>query len=150
MARRNPTINPLMNRPHRIRLHGPWNYEVVDVCSASSDVVPGQQGRFQLPDRWADALGDDFNGTVRLTRRFNCPTGLGAHNSVWLVVAGVANHADVCLNDHSLGHITADAEPTEFEITEHLSDRNLLTLEVTRNATTVPLIAGIRLEIREP
>jgi beta-galactosidase/beta-glucuronidase len=148
-----------MNTPHRIRLHGPWDYEVVHVSPASSDVAPGQRGRFRLPDHWADALGGDFEGTVRLTRRFNCPTGLGERLSVWLVVEGVDNHADAWLNEHSLGHILGHAEPTEleitaieiaaFDITERLRDQNLLTLEVTRSTPTGPLVAGVRLEIRE-
>jgi beta-galactosidase/beta-glucuronidase len=139
-----------MNAPHRIRLHGPWDYEVVDVFSASSDVAPGQQGRFQLPDRWADALGEDFHGTVRLTRRFNCPSGLGEHNSVWLVVEGVDNLAGFWLNGHPVGHFPDGVKLIACDVTERLSDHNLLTLEVTRTTPTGPLVASIRLEIREP
>jgi len=148
-----------MSAPHRIRLHGPWVFEVFDVDATTGDVAVVNRGRFQMPDGWADALGEESGGVVRLSRRFNSPTGLGAHNRVWLVVEGIEQLGSVRLNDRALEQIAANDESSEdlnaatriiaFDVSERLSDHNLLTLELDRTTPTGSPVAGVRLEIRE-
>ncbi|MCA9102885.1 MAG: hypothetical protein KDA63_17115, partial [Planctomycetales bacterium] len=97
-----------MSTVHTIRLHGPWSYEVVHVEATEGQDAP-LRGRFSLDDGLGDVLGASFRGsapggsalsaTVRLARRFNCPTGLGAHNRVWLVIESTGDVAAVALNE---------------------------------------------------
>ena len=99
--------------PHSIRLRGPWQYEVLALAVADasggliladSEVPP--PGVIELPGDWSAALGADFRGLARLTRRFGLPTGLSQSSRVWLAIEGVAGTAAVALNSQTLGNTT--------------------------------------------
>jgi hypothetical protein len=127
-----------MNAPHRIRLHGPWEYEITG----------GERGRFRFADGWSRVVDKGFVGTVRLSRRFNRPTGLGDHNRVWLVVEAVPSGAKMSLNDDTLGTGGSDARAAEFDITRRLDDRNLLTIDFAVVDSPDPSLTDVHLEIR--
>ncbi len=85
-----------MPYPHAMRLHGPWEYRPLsrwvradeDAWREIADELP-RPGRARVPGDWAAALGPDYRGRVRYTRRFGCPTGLASRERVWLVIEGV-------------------------------------------------------------
>ncbi|MEX0586887.1 MAG: hypothetical protein WD176_09590, partial [Pirellulales bacterium] len=112
--------------PHRIRLNGPWTYEVLP---------PGNGGgEMRLPGDWRAALGRNFTGSVRFGRRFNCPTGLEPHERVWLVVPGGDAAGQVLLNEQPLGQVLRHSVAAEFDMTAHLLPHNQLTLDVEVSA----------------
>jgi hypothetical protein len=122
---------------HIIRLRGPWEYKPLahvsigegDIRRESVESLP-PGGRIQLPADWGATLGATFRGRVRYERRFGLPTNLDRHERVWLVVEGVDYFGAVSLNVTPLGSIIGYNCPTEFEVTEILSPRNVLTLDV--------------------
>ena len=91
---------------------------------------------------------------VRYRRGFNRPTGLAAHERVFLVVDRVGAPARVALNGEVLGEVRGAAS-ARFEITQRLQPHNELTFEVTGSADTAAPPAGqpggpigeVRLEI---
>ena len=95
--------------PHTIRLRGPWTEQP-------------REGGGRL-----------------LMRRFHRPTGLDADSQVWLVIEGVAEEAEVTLNDRPLGICGPIGR---FDITAELLPSNLLSIAVS----TGPL-GPVRLEI---
>lgn len=138
--------------PHRIRLRGPWEYQPLwrHRLSETEDALP-PPGRLQLPADWSQALGAGFSGRVRFLRRFGRPGTLDSHEQVWLVCEGVADRADLWLNDHPLGEIAVPDQRAEFEITAQLQVNNLLRVEVestSEGPSPAGLIGEVRLEIR--
>jgi len=139
--------------PHSIRLRGPWEYQPLarfrPLASGQLRVMHESLpagGTLNLPGDWGDALGRDFEGIVRFTRCFHCPTGLEADSRVWLVVEDVDSHARIELNDHYLGEVASgrssvardqadDAHvqfcPARFDITPILRPQNRLSISVT-------------------
>jgi hypothetical protein len=122
---------------HIIRLRGPWEYKPLahvsigdgDVRRESVESLP-PGGRVQLPADWGATLGADFRGRVRYERRFGLPTNLDRQERVWLVVEGVDYFGAVSLNVTPLGPIIGYNCPTEFDVTDILSPRNVVTLDV--------------------
>ena len=98
-----------MAYPHVIRLRGPWDLQPLARFSSaadaaiieSTDPLPPAQRINPLTD-WGTALGPGFRGRARYSRRFNRPTGLEAHERVWLVVAGVDGHGQCLLDGQPL------------------------------------------------
>ena len=97
---------------HSIRLRGPWDYlplaraELLaggSIRSDDRDLPAG--GTIAMPADWSAALGNDFRGLVRFTRRFAQPTGLSETSRVFLVIDNVDWQAAVTLNGQLLGHI---------------------------------------------
>src|SRR5687768_14199790 len=126
--------------PHVIRLRGPWNYEplarfvplAAGSASVTNDDLP-PSGVIELPGDWASAIGADFQGRVRLPRRFHRPTGLDGGSRVWLVIDDVDWQADVTLNDRPLGTVVCSqsTDPQQatkcrarFDITTLISSQN--------------------------
>src|SRR5579875_3404113 len=66
--------------PHRIRLRGPWERELIDT------------------------------GRVRFRRRFHYPGRIDAYERVWLTFAGIGGQAEARLNNHWLGAFHAPRE----------------------------------------
>ncbi|WP_166829720.1 hypothetical protein [Thalassoroseus pseudoceratinae] len=110
---------------HSIRLRGPWNLHT------EADGATGNR-RVTLPERW-ETLLEDAAGLVVLSRRFNCPTGLGETDQVSLLLPQLPTHnIRVLLND---GEIHPEATPQDgyrFEITQQLEPANRLTIELNR------------------
>jgi hypothetical protein len=134
--------------PHSIRLRGPWEYQplarLLPVASGHLQMVtdnlpPG--GTLDLPADWGEALGRDFQGVVRFSRRFHRPTGLDAASRVWLVVEDVDSQANIELNDCFLGAVIGSGStfgpdempccPARFDITANLQPQNRLSISVT-------------------
>lgn len=145
--------------PHRIRLHGPWEYQVL------SGTLGGRKpsGKQKLPSDWADILGAEFQGTVRYRRRFGKPARLDLDESVWLVVDGVSGIGKLTLNARVLGRLQGPEGVFSTDITDQLHERNELWLDVTFPSCDAPVqshspaererrsggpIGEIRLEIR--
>jgi hypothetical protein len=157
-----------MPYPHPIRLRGPWQ------CHALSQWQPQpggwsevttelpRPGRIKPPADWGDTLGPTFCGRVRYARHFNKPTGLQPQERVFLVVEGVDAHGRAALNGQSLGEIDGYALPASFDVTELLTSRNELVIDVDLPPPVDPaapprpgredkpggLIRDVRLEVR--
>ena len=112
---------------HPIRLHGPWQVRIIQQTAGSVDLPETFSCR--LPGDWTEPLGHEFQGIVRLERRFNRPTGLQPGQPVYLVVQRVDLQGQVTLNDHCLGPVGPD-HPLRQEIANLLIDRNRLSIEV--------------------
>lgn len=143
--------------PHSIRLRGPWEYQPLvrfaplasgHLHQTTEDLPAG--GTAHLPADWGDLLGSDYQGVVRFTRRFHRPTGLDAASRVWLVIDDVDWHADVAVNEQTLGSAVCRlaAEPAamrcprRFDIRAGLLPENLLSLTVSSpqlSGDSVPL-----------
>ncbi len=123
--------------PHRIRLRGPWE------CGAEGT---GDARRLTMPCRWRDLGLDAVVRQARCRRRFGLPRQLDSHERVWLVFENAIAVQGVDLNGHPLPVRTATIG--EFEITELLQGRNLLTLDVRDPGNDAPLWEEVALEVR--
>ena len=122
---------------HTIRLRGPWNYiplcRTVWTAAGTSQEIDGSvpaAGRLKIPANWQETLGEDFFGRVRYQRSFHCPTGLTEQDQVFIVIDQVDALGSVTLNGQHLGDIPAGSDPTRFEITILLQQRNQLEVVV--------------------
>ena len=134
---------------HTIRLRGPWNY--VPLCrtlwtaAGTSQKIEGPvpaAGRLKMPANWQETLGEDFFGRVCYQRAFHCPTGLTDQDQVFIMIDQVDALGFVTLNGQHLGDIPAGADPTRFEITILLQQRNQLEVVVDlpmTDANSAPL-----------
>lgn len=144
---------------HVIRLRGPWDCQPLARVTLlaggglrveRADLPPG--ATLVMPADWSAVLGSDFRGLVRLIRRFATPTGIDGSTRVWLAIDNVDWQARVSLNNRDLGHIQLAGTtpslplalspslpllsspalpcPARFDITELLSSRNELIVEV--------------------
>jgi hypothetical protein len=169
--------------PHLIRLRGPWEYEplvrfvpVADGRWQAADQNLPSPGTITLPADWGSVLGSDYQGTVRFSRRFNRPTGLGTASQVWLVIEDIDWQASIALNGRRLGDVACSFTnelingqslrccPARFDITTELLPQNVLAITVTspalnegiyprprpgREGQPGGLIGLVRLEIEE-
>jgi hypothetical protein len=103
--------------PHRIRLRGPWTYQVMP---------DGPTGRVVMPTSWGS-----FRGTMRLQRRFGYPGQIDEDERVWLTLAGYSRSAQITLNEIVLASGQAGDQPLEFDVTGLLRMRNGLEIELT-------------------
>ena len=108
-------------------------------------------------------IGRDFRGRVRHVRAFGRPTRLEPGEQVWLVVSAVDLAGTAELNGQPLGPLAGFREPTRFEVTDRLAERNELVIEVElpplaeadeqrlrRAGLPGGLIGEVRLEIFPP
>ncbi|MFP6573967.1 MAG: hypothetical protein VB912_02360 [Pirellulaceae bacterium] len=157
---------------HTIRLRGPWDYiplcRTVWTAAGTSQKIDGPvpaAGRLKIPTSWQETLGEDFFGRVRYQRSFHCPTGLTEHDQVFIVIEQLDALGSVTLNDQHLGDIPPGADPTRFEITILLQQRNQLEVVVdlpmtdSNSATLIRsnreqraggLIGEVKIEIQSP
>ena len=126
---------------HRIHLKGPWGDEWIGgsvVCAGSGqgnqDVPLEATGKIHLPATWRSAFGA-VSGTVRLRRRFGCPTNLDETEQVFLVFNGVGGSARFAVNDVDLGAVENPEQPARFEVTQLLQPNNILIVEIQFDAT---------------
>jgi hypothetical protein len=80
--------------PHRIRLAGPWEW-----CNSSSQ-SPGDRQTCQLPFSSSADNGDHPGacGSLLLSRRFHCPTGIDSTTVVKIALEVQAGNAEAKLN----------------------------------------------------
>ncbi len=101
-----------------------------------------------MPCRWSEGGLNDFSGRVRFRRHFGYPGRVDDNERVWLTFAGVADTAEIWLNDQFLGRQKGD-RPWEFEVTKLLAIRNDLRVEVEGEAQTGGLWGEVAMEIRQ-
>jgi hypothetical protein len=99
-----------------------------------------------MPGRWANQGLAGFAGRVRHRRNFGSPTNLDTEERVWLTFAGIADRADVLLNNTSLGSDILSGG--EFDITALLRPRNELAVDIEAPADQGGLWGEVALEIR--
>ena len=142
---------------HSIRLHGPWNAEVIE-CFNSAPGEFESEHRIKIPSDWGDWLGPDFRGRVAFQRTFHLPTNLQPEQPVWLVVEEIDYRGSVFLNDGPIGTLQLGEVPLRVEIRQQLLESNRLRIEIElagdhergdRAALAGGLIGDVRLEIEE-
>src|ERR1700722_17883699 len=116
--------------PHRIRLLGPWDYEVLPDAKVSPE--PPLRGRVTMPSDIASAGLPGFSGSLRFSRRFGMPRSRDSEEHYWLVFDAPADSLAVVLNERPLGKLAGSGK-FSFEVTGSLLERNLI--EVTVHAT---------------
>src|SRR5262245_35566228 len=135
----------MANYPYRINLRGPWEYEpltrTVLLPDGKSEPIATNAplptpGQMNPPCAWTQAGLEYFQGRVRFRRRFQKPRRVDANERVWLTFAGADYYTTVWLNGVLLGRHEGMFEPFEFEITQHLIDRNELVVEVDSPSIT--------------
>jgi hypothetical protein len=131
--------------PHRIRLRGPWECEPLQRSGDDSEPLLPPPRRMTMPCHWSEGGLGDFSGRVRFRRAFGYPGRIDAHERVWLTFAGVADEAEVHLNNTPLGRIAGAAE---FDVTRLLRRRNEMVLDVEGTAEQGGLWGEVRLEVR--
>ena len=104
--------------PHRIRLRGPWEYEVLRGAAG--------RGKLTMPAPLSATPLADHAGPVRFSRRFGYPGHIDPGERVWLLIEGLAAPATVTLNGADLGTATDNGA---FDVTALLGPRNELTIE---------------------
>ena len=131
-----------MSDVHTIRLRGPWQMEPLVRFALAETSGAGQgddalppPGRVKLPTTCEAALPHGFCGRVRFARRFQRPTGLESHESVYLVVDTPWTIVRLTLNERALEIATAAGSliqraPVRLNLTDQLADTNLLAIEV--------------------
>jgi len=136
--------------PHCIRLRGPWSAEPLAQL-AGSDTREVLRQRVNMPLVVPTSWGDSFHGRVRFTRGFHAPTGIGAGDRLLLVVEGAGAETTVRLDEGDLGTLKTDQQIAEFDVTNQLSARHQLAIDVdvplARVQAGEALIAEVRLEI---
>ena len=140
---------PPADRPHRIRLAGPWQIDWVGPEEVPSTTLATASGSF--PANWRTLFGEVY-GTARFSRRFGRPTGLDEGTRVWLSIPNYSGMLSVELNERVLAILPEDELPVRFDITDSLRSSNRLILEVTAGPE-IPTGAGrrepVQLEIVE-
>lgn len=145
---------------HKIRLRGPWRYEVLARIDAAGErrtddlPLPGKQ---KMPADWSAKLGADFYGVVRYRRTFHQPTGIEAGQGVWLVVEEVYSRGAISLNGQSLAEarrrsaVAGGSDVVRVEIAPLLSPTNELIIDVEHSPGDEGiggLTGEVRLEIQ--
>ena len=131
--------------PHRIRLLGPWDFEVLSGAKVSPDAP--LRGRVTMPSTIADAGLPGFSGSVRFSRRFGMPRSHDADEHYWLVFDATADFIEVMLNKFPLGEF-AGRGPFAVEVTGSLLEHNLLEVTVQTTRDRDGLTGETALEIR--
>jgi hypothetical protein len=136
--------------PHRIRLHGPWECEPLEVRDPVGRLVPSRElphGRRVRPPGSLRDLGlKGFAGRVRLRRRFGYPGQIDDFERVWLTFAGIEGLAEFHLNHQYLGKL--EGGRFEIDVTRWLCDRNQLEVILDAADDSAGLTGEVALEIR--
>jgi beta-galactosidase/beta-glucuronidase len=147
-------VPPERRAPYVIRLRGPWHFRPLKRLGTpglpeSSCPLPAA-GTCRVPTTWAGVFGNDFLGRARFERRFGCPSELAAGDRVQLVLQGFDGTDGVAVNDVELNTPAGCGELIQVDITELLSPRNVVAVEVV--ALSEPACCRIgeaRLEVLE-
>jgi hypothetical protein len=132
--------------PHRIRLRGPWEYELVAESSRLPESLPAR-GRMTMPCRWGQGGLPGYAGRVCFRRSFSWPGRLEVYERLWLTFAGIHAAAEVWLNGQALGRQDQPG-PFEFEVTSIIRLRNEMVVEVEAPDDSGGLWGEIALEVR--
>jgi len=144
-----------MHQPHVIRLHGPWEFEILSATpnadAPSNSVIP----RVRWPaDTGMLLRAGKRPGVVLLCRRFARPTGLEPRAAVALCISGALAGGEAYLNDRMLGDVPPRGALVRFDVTSLLLPRNQLMLKCPSppppgpdQQAGQPLLGEVRLEI---
>ena len=131
--------------PHKIRLVGPWEFQVAD--------DPPQ--RVTMPVSWRELFGHRAQ-TVLFTRAFQWPGELPDGGSLHVVFTGVHGRGFVWLNDQPLNSFAASPETyseCEFDLSSAVQRSNRLKIELSfdPDQSDAPggLYGPVVLEVRE-
>ena len=125
-----------MAEPHRIKLIGPWEYELVAA-------LPDQQRqRTRMPGEWRRIFGED-SGNIRFSRVFQWPNQLDDNESLHMVLTGVGGTGRALVNGVELLAINGDKTLYEFEFTPHVKKKNELVVELQFDPANDPDPGGL-------
>jgi hypothetical protein len=127
--------------PHRIRLRGPWEYEVL---GGPGDDAP-LSGRVILPYTPGDSDLAGLAGRVRFRRRFGYPGRIDDHERVWVILDTPVGPVRLEVNGTDLG---THAGAAEVDVTQLLAERNELAVDVIDFAPERGLWGEVALEVR--
>jgi hypothetical protein len=128
--------------PHRIRLRGPWEMDVVSLAGGLSTV------RVTMPAPWNEIGLEGHSGIVRFRRRFGLPRHLEDWERVWLVCQGLAGRASWSLNGTKVVPAAGGEGVLEAKITPLLCERNELNVELKPGDPDRLVWEELALEIR--
>jgi hypothetical protein len=120
-------MSEAVDRVHRIRLVGPWEWAAVPVLDVAS------WRKLRLPEDWASL--PDVPGKAAFRRRFHSPTGLGPSDRVFVMIDTHGDLNEVRLNRRQLKCIPSvqlGSISRAFEITSALEEHNLLEITLPR------------------
>jgi hypothetical protein len=165
--------NQRRNSPvHRIRLGSQWEFEPLAEIDPSPENTletptgkslgqprPKSQRLHDVSD-CGEAAGVEYQGRIRLVRRFGRPSGLTPGNRVELVIDRLETTTAVSLNDNKLEplRLTKPLEPTaasdeqtlvRLDVSACLLDRNQLAIELdlSKNPDASKILRDVWLEI---
>ena len=124
---------------HKIRLRGPW---WGSNCSAE-DGLNANEKEFKttIPFRWHDQIPNDFIGTVRMTRKFNCSAGMGEAREVWLTISSLTVAAELILNGSTIGVCEAQTD-IEIPVSSCLTPFNELQILLSVSGMPPKILLG--------
>lgn len=128
--------------PHRIRLRGPWEMDVVSLAGGLSTT------RVSMPARWGEVGLEGHAGVVRFRRRFGMPRQLDDWERVWLTCQGLTGRARWSLNGNQIRPAVGGEGRLEAEVTSSLRDRNELAVELRPGGAEESVWEEVALEIR--
>ena len=145
----NPPAN--QSRSHKIRLHGPWQFESARQADENLQLNEGaiKKRKVQLPCKLDEVRDVSLAAAFKLSRTFGCPTELTADQKIWLVIESTGVSGKAFLNDQNLGVLNDGGLRTE--ISQRLQQRNSLRMELDphRGDANAAEIQSVRLEIEE-
>jgi hypothetical protein len=117
-------LNSPSSPPHIIRLHGPWQCELL----ISGDAV--ERLTVQLPVDWSSFFRDRSGGSMIWRRSFGRPTNLDDQERVELIITNLQMDVMVELNGIQIDPFHRTDAIARFELTNRLKTRNRLAFEV--------------------
>ena len=134
--------------PHRIRLRGPWECEVVGRSAAEDATELPAKRRINLPLQADDKSLPDLSGRVRFSRKFGCPRRIDDYERVWMTFAGIGGTAELTLNGRLLGRQETANQAFEFDVTALLRTRNELSVVIETTDPRGGLWGEVAMEVR--
>lgn len=137
-----------MSRPHTIKLRAPW---WCVAGSAAEERGAGRAGvdefKTTVPLDWPEQIPIDFTGTVRVSRKFNCSSGMSDATEIWVVISSLGVPAEVRLNDSFIARVAAQSD-LKVAVSKQLKPFNELQilLEVSGDQQET-LIGDVAIEI---
>lgn len=124
---------------HNIRLRGPWwgkTHQAKDDLSAD-----GEAFKTTVPFLWHDQIPNNFIGTVGLTRKFNCSSGMSGAREVWLTISSLTVPAELLLNGSTMGLFDAQSD-IELPVSSCLKPFNELQILLSVSGMPPKILLG--------
>src|SRR5207253_804840 len=134
--------------PHRIRLRGPWECEVLGRLPVLDAKELPARRRINLPLQADDKSLPDLSGRVRFSRKFGCPRRIDEYERVWMTFAGIGGTAELTLNGRLLGRQDTANQAFEFDVTASLRTRNELSVVIETTDPRGGLWGEVAMEVR--